>query len=576
MIYMKKLIYASTLFALALLSGCTNQEDIISNDSDTFVLKVKVENTTGSRTTIDENNQVLWSEGDQIGVFVEGNSTPIPFTYSGMTGETANFTGDMPEGKLVAAYYPYNENTKLEGTVLSAELPSEYEYSENRTNGPMLGQPDGENGLYFKHLCGMLKLTIGDIPTGAAKLRVTNRNDYPLYGTYRVEDITVQDPILTTNNSYNRQSIIYHFTPDQATQQKTFYVPIIPSTYSLEIALLDENDNRLWYKMGVPTVKRATIVELPFIDTTRPTVVVTSHENQYSFTGCMTYTTLDIAGVIKNFYSVDDVSFDLKTTLNERHENYYIYGGAKYPYGKEKAFTHTLDVYPGENVYTISWKGKGTDDQYVEEKSTFIVNYEEIPVIADAVDMGLSVKWASHNIGATKESDYGGLYIWGDKTGTDLRKEDEVYADFMNNKVDLISGNPTYDIAVNKWGDQWRLPTEKEFDELLDAEFITQAVEVVDGVTGIRFTNTNNGNSIFLPAAGYNYGYHDLRERETLGRYWTGSEHYDFFGHMDSNIFGLNFNINKETNEIIRIGTGSIYYTFGLSVRPVYGPLTTE
>ena len=190
--------------------------------------------------------------------------------------------------------------------------------------------------------------------------------------------------------------------------------------------------------------------------------------------------------------------------------------------------------------------------------------------------MGLSVKWASHNIGATKESDYGGLYIWGDKTGTDLRKEDEVYADFMNNKVDLISGNPTYDIAVNKWGDQWRLPTEKEFDELLDAEFITQAVEVVDGVTGIRFTNTNNGNSIFLPAAGYNYGYHDLRERETLGRYWTGSEHYDFFGHMDSNIFGLNFNINKETNEIIRIGTGSIYYTFGLSVRPVYGPLTTE
>ena len=44
---MKKLIYASTLFALALLSGCTNQEDIISNDSDTFVLKVKVENSQG-------------------------------------------------------------------------------------------------------------------------------------------------------------------------------------------------------------------------------------------------------------------------------------------------------------------------------------------------------------------------------------------------------------------------------------------------------------------------------------------------------------------------------------------------
>ena len=190
-----------------------------------------------------------------------------------------------------------------------------------------------------------------------------------------------------------------------------------------------------------------------------------------------------------------------------------------------------------------------------------------MPIIAEAVDLGLSVKWASHNIGASTEEEYGGLYIWADATGTDLHREDEIYDALGEHPetINSISGDPLYDIATAKWKGNWRLPTETELQELTN-NCISQ-VCTINGITGIRFTSVN-GNSIFLPAAGYNYGYHDLRERGTLGRYWSGKEYYDIFGHNYFNIFGLQFSIMDS-----QIDVGSHYYTFGYSVRPVYGEL---
>lgn len=573
---MKRLLYESLLCILALLTACTEKDkfDSANTPSGNFVLKVKVENSVASRTMIDETNHVLWTEGDQIGVFVEGSSTPIPFTYSNMSGDIANFTGEIPQGKLIAAYYPYNETAKLEGTSLSINLPSEYEYSENHTNGPMLGQPDGENSFYFKHLCGLLKVTIEDIPANAAKLVVgsTSWPDPALYGDFVIEDITVEEPVLT-DNDFENQSVNYNFT-SELTGPKTFYIPLPPTTYPLEVSLQDADNNFLWYKKATVTIPRGSIVELPTINTTKALAIITSHPNGYSFSDYKTYTTIDVAGIIKNFYLVDYVKINLLSNPNQRHAEYNIYGGAAYPDGKEKAFTQTLDVYPGKNIYTISWKGKDTSYNEIEGDTTFVINYEEVPIIAEAVDLGLSVKWASHNIGASTEEEYGGLYIWADATGTDLHREDTIYYNLEKHpeNINSISGNSVYDIAAAKWKGNWRLPTENELKELLDTTKVDRQIYTINGVTGMRFTSKLNGNSIFLPAAGYNYGYHDLRDRGTLGRYWSGKEYYDIFGHNYFNIFGLQFSIDLEQMEY-QIDVGSHYYTFGYSVRPVYGEL---
>lgn len=263
---MKRILYGSLLFILAILTGCNDKNEMHTGYRPaTFTVKVKMENTRDSRTMTDESNQVFWTEGDRIGVFVEGSTAPIPFTYSGTTDDVANFTGNsIPQGKIIAAYYPYNETASLEGTTLTVELPGDYDYSENHTDGPMIGQPDGENILYFKHLCGLLEVTINDIPAGAAKLAVESSSESSpdLYGKFRIPDITAVAPVLKDNTD-GRQRINYQFTSDLTGQDRTFYIPLPPASYPLEISLRDDSDNKIWSKKTTVTIKRRTITELP-------------------------------------------------------------------------------------------------------------------------------------------------------------------------------------------------------------------------------------------------------------------------------------------------------------------------
>jgi hypothetical protein len=127
------------------------------------------------------------------------------------------------------------------------------------------------------------------------------------------------------------------------------------------------------------------------------------------------------------------------------------------------------------------------------------------------VDLGLSVLWATTNVGAESASDAGSLtgYAQLDPTfhSTDIA-EYTVYGD--------IYGNASYDIAAaNDFG---RMPTADDFKELIICT--THEWTTVNGVQGIRFTAAN-GNSIFLPAAGSRYG-QDISDAGTLGNYWLG------------------------------------------------------
>lgn len=570
--YMKKNIHICLLSVLLSMTGCTN--DILIDEgisSSSFTLKVKVENTIGSRTMIDEFNNVLWTEGDSIGVFMEGSSESVPFEYAGMTGNIANFTSNVSPGKVVAAYYPYNKSATLKENSLSVFLPSEHDYTEGHTNGEMLGMPTGENTLYFKHLSGMLKVTVNDIPSGAAKLtvRATSWPNPALQGEFKIEDINASEPVLL-DNDFECQEVNYNFTEDYTGKSKTFYIPLPPNNYPLVVSLRTSDNEFLWYKKATVNIKRGTIAELPVVETTRPYAFITSHENGYTFSGHQTYTTIKVSGIIKNFHQVNSVKINLDTETNHRHAEYFIYGGAAYPQGKEKAFEHELDIYPGKNIFTISWDGQDTGYNKIKGDTTFVINYNEEPVIAEAVDMGLSVKWAKHNLGAKSENDYGCLYMWGDPTGTDLRREDTIYTVFEKNydNINNICGDIKHDVVKNKWGGSWRMPSEKDFQELLDTTKVEREYVTIDGVNGIKLTSLITGNSIFLPSAGYYYNYHDLRERNTIGRYMAGVEYYDRFNHHSYfNVFSYSFNSTyKDPNTS---SLGYFYFVMASSIRPV-------
>ncbi len=78
------------------------------------------------------------------------------------------------------------------------------------------------------------------------------------------------------------------------------------------------------------------------------------------------------------------------------------------------------------------------------------------------VDLGLSVKWATCNVGADSPSDYGDYFAWGEP---ETKKE---YIDTWGKGMGGIAGNPQYDAARANWGGTWRLPTADEMKELID------------------------------------------------------------------------------------------------------------
>ena len=80
------------------------------------------------------------------------------------------------------------------------------------------------------------------------------------------------------------------------------------------------------------------------------------------------------------------------------------------------------------------------------------------------VDLGLSVKWATCNVGASRPEQYGNYYAWGETTTKSEYTRDNSKTMYKN--LGDISGNAQYDAARANWGGSWRMPRKAEFDEL--------------------------------------------------------------------------------------------------------------
>ena len=196
--------------------------------------------------------------------------------------------------------------------------------------------------------------------------------------------------------------------------------------------------------------------------------------------GCIQYT--------RSSNGMDDASnevfiapvTDLSPSTIYRYRAFYSYG-IEYFYGEEKSFT-TLPP----TVFS-----------------------------AQAVDLGLSVKWASANLGAEKPSQAGVYYAFGDTTGT-LRPT----------KVSQCATASIYgtqlDAALHNLGDEWMMPTQAQILELLNNTTITE--ESLNGYGGYRLTSAKNSKSIFIPKAGYISAIisDDVREFDEQAYFWSG------------------------------------------------------
>jgi len=155
------------------------------------------------------------------------------------------------------------------------------------------------------------------------------------------------------------------------------------------------------------------------------------------------------------------------------------------------------------------------------------------------VDLGLpsGTLWATCNVGASAPEDYGDYFAWGETAPKDnygwntykwayydsngdwrltkyCTRSDYGYNGFTDNKTEL---DPEDDAAYVNWGPSWRMPTteqQRELDEKCSFVWTTQ-----NGVKGRLFTGPN-GNTFFLPAAGYRWN-ESLDFAGSWGYYWS-------------------------------------------------------
>ncbi len=151
-----------------------------------------------------------------------------------------------------------------------------------------------------------------------------------------------------------------------------------------------------------------------------------------------------------------------------------------------------------------------------------------------AVDLGLSVKWASCNVGAESPEEYGSYFAWGEtQEKSDYSSSTSVTCGLSIDELESrgIIGSDgkltaEYDAATANWGGDWRMPTLDEMVELVNN--CTWSWTTQNGVYGRRVTGPN-GNSIFLPAAGYRYGT-SLYDAGSDGHYWSAMLYGNSYG----------------------------------------------
>ena len=160
----------------------------------------------------------------------------------------------------------------------------------------------------------------------------------------------------------------------------------------------------------------------------------------------------------------------------------------------------------GQSVALYSKDGGRFDYPTAEIDSIVFTERQSLPLTkpdyVEAVDLGLSVRWANCNVGATKPTESGAFFAWGETSEKEIYDWDSYVDSDCTALRSSISGTLN-DAAYVAWGDQWRLPSLVEMQELCDRCTWTWCDE--DGVTGCRVTGPS-GASIFLPAAGVRQG----------------------------------------------------------------------
>lgn len=396
-------------------------------------------------------------------------------------------------------------------------------------------------------------------------LTVTNETVTPSYETAEVScsfkaDATISEAYV----QYSLSSSFADYEVAKMTDEKGKYVALLTG-------LVDNTTYYIRYTVSnkFSNVVADAVAEFQTLSCTVPTIVLDSiggvresHAKAYlhlSFDGGASVTDMGICWSIEASPTIEDIHKSTKDTaavldITNLQEN------TKY-YVRAYAVNRVGTAYSEEQVFTtesVFSEPTGTENGY------------------GYVDLGLSVKWATMNVGASSPEEYGNYYAWGETTAkntytwntykycngseTTLTKYNtSTMAGTVDNKTTLELSD---DVAYINWDGNWRMPSEAEWEEL--REQCTWIWTTKNGIKGHKVTSKINDNNIFLPASGRRF-IDALTGVGMDGNYWSNT---------------LNVASPCEAMYVLFISNGASSFGsdryVGHSVRPVLGEKVVE
>ena len=389
-------------------------------------------------------------------------------------------------------------------------------------------------------------------------------------------------------------------------------IPFIPMTVG--VTIFDENNTRVATKYFDEKYR----LEKEWDKSKKISISTLENNKNYTCYPAIKFFGGDMTALPKtNFKPGYPVSItDFKVTNASKNDDGYEYNGSTYLYKFETEVTLQLTddtnvedwgyVYKDPNGDTthISLTGLGnpyTDSRYVyyrnsAKSSAQLYGYvkynnetdyyygqpNDYELLYDTlcIDLGLSVKWASMNLGSTAPQDTGGYYAFAEiMTKGSFRQDNYTYCTWIPSTYTTnyspiegdtemnLSGNPSYDAATATWGSGWRTPSRAELQELVDS--CTWESTTLENVPGFRVTGPN-GNSIFMPLTGVimgssNPNINGSNKAQGGSRYWSAEwrDQPNYIGTGYPYAWSLFYNANATP------GVSAITKYYGCQIRPV-------
>ena len=391
-----------------------------------------------------------------------------------------------------------------------------------------------------------------------AWVKVSNEVIEPRYESVRISSTISRnatiDNVLVILSTTPKFSSTTHYTMEKQPDGK-YSVAIANLTHSTTYYVRYQGSNR-W-----SSLETATISEFRTTDTPSIAFVTTSQVIDISYySATIGSKVIDDGGA-----EITERGVVYATTQNPTTADTKVTSGS----GLGQFTCYLTDLQENTTYYVRAYAINAKGTAYGEEVSfmTFSLNGPEY------VDLGLSVKWATMNVGASSPEDYGDYFAWGE-TSTKSTYDWSTYKYCNGSSTSLTKYNTSssYGIVDNKTtlelsddaaranlGGSWRMPTDAEMTEL--REQCTWTWTTQNGVNGYKVTSKSNGNSIFLPAAGY---------RNESSRVNAGSRGYYWSSSLDTDSPDHAWHVSFASNYLGRIGYNRYHgRCYGFSVRPV-------